>query len=129
MSFKVRDLMITVLPAGIPIAGVGDCLPTEQPHCTHCTDYGCTYCSGTRCTPNCTLSAKDFGDIVNPPELALLKERLKIALAEVEARERVVEESLRPKTLEDFELLEQKLNAALEDIRAQKAALGKNPSK
>jgi hypothetical protein len=35
----------------------------------------------------------------------------------------VIEESLRPKTLADVELLEQKLSAALEEVRTQKAAL------
>jgi hypothetical protein len=126
MSFKVKDLMITVLPAGSPIGwpGPGNICDNNlcTKACTRCTET-CSYCSCTQCTDGCTHSAKDFGDIVNPADLALLKERLKIALAEVEARERVIEESLRPKTLADVELLEQKLSAALEEVRTQKAAL------
>ena len=125
MSFKIKDLMITVLPAGSMLGNIGTIGPCEP--CTkHCTE--CSICTCTQCTQNCTHSAKDFNDLVYPPDLALLKERLKIALAEVEARERVVEESLRPKTLADVELLEQKLTAALEELRATKERLTREAS-
>lgn len=125
MSFKVRDLMITVLPAGSILADPGVFGPCEV--CSKmCTD--CSKCTCTRCTQNCTISAKDFDDLIYPPDLAILKERLKIALAELEARERVVEESLRPKSLADVELLEQKLTAALEELRATKVRLQREAS-
>lgn len=61
-------------------------------------------------------------------DLAALKEELRQALAEVEAQERVMEESMRPQTLEEADELERKLNAALDDLRAQKEELRRRDS-
>lgn len=54
-----------------------------------------------------------------------LKQRLKQALAAAEASEKVQVESEQPGTLEEINLLEQKMTEALEELRRQKAELQK----
>ena len=56
-------------------------------------------------------------------QLAALKAQLQQALSRVEAQERAIEEQMRPQTLGDVEILEQKLVEALEELRARKAEL------
>jgi hypothetical protein len=63
-----------------------------------------------------------------PEELAALKQELRRALGRVEAHERVLDEALQPQTEEDAALLEEKLTAALEDVRARRATLREQAS-
>lgn len=61
--------------------------------------------------------------------LIALRERLRDALAQVEAYQRAVEASLQPQTAEQVDQLEQRLTAALEETRKRKAELQKQPSR
>lgn len=117
MDFLVKDLMISVFPLrGLAAAA-----------CNACTD-----CSGMtdRC-PGCSETvSKGIEDLLtlivnpaSPQSLAMLKEQLRQALAAVEAKERVLHESLRPKTLEEVELLRGHLTAAIEELRERSQEL------
>ncbi|HEY5811937.1 MAG TPA: hypothetical protein VIT23_04715 [Terrimicrobiaceae bacterium] len=119
MIFKVRDLMITVLPES-----VADC------------DAGASGCPNNT---TCTRTREDCVDsedilqltpypVVGDPLLSDLRLQLQHALAltkervpalqtpGVESLERV-EEKLRPQTREQIRELENKLTAALEELR------------
>jgi hypothetical protein len=74
-------------------------------------------------------------DAVNPNplarlrSLAALKKSLQEHLAAVEAMERSTHEDLEPKTRAQFERIETDLQAALDEVRVQKAALQPAPRK
>jgi hypothetical protein len=56
-------------------------------------------------------------------QLATLKQQLRRQLADVEARERELEDQQRPKTLAEVEQLEQRLMEALEKVRAERGEM------
>jgi hypothetical protein len=56
--------------------------------------------------------------------LDLLKQQLQQVLAEVEATERAMAETMQPQTLAEVEELERKLAEALQDLQRRKAELG-----
>ena len=55
--------------------------------------------------------------------LSALKEQLKQQLAEVEKQEQATDESLRPQTVAEADDLQQKLQAALEELKARRKEL------
>jgi hypothetical protein len=109
MHFVVRDLMISVLPLR-PLGGTGGLAGCEAGACTPCSD--CSKC--TLVTPGGHLG----DDVINPDptRLAALKQQLQAALSSVESREKVVLDSLRPKSVAEIEFLRGQLTAALEDL-------------
>ncbi len=52
-----------------------------------------------------------------PEELVTLKAQLQQALANIEAQERVAQEQLRPQTIEQVDLIEQQMTAALDELK------------
>lgn len=129
-SFKVKELMIDVFPAGGPdreCALVSHCIAVTFVDCgltvgrltpLGCDCSRCTFDSGATCpSVSCRSPARqlDF--------LAALKSDLRLSLSRLEAQERALEEELRPRTLADATELEHLLASALEDVRAQKAEL------
>ncbi len=120
MKFIVKDLMISVLPFKPgSFGGECDAGPTCACTCTPCTG-GCSPCSDcSKCTTT-TPGESWWNDIVDPERLAALKAQLTMQLAMVEAREKVVHESLRPKSAAEIQMLESHLTAALEALRAHK---------
>jgi len=54
-----------------------------------------------------------------------LKEELRGALLDIENKERIITAAMRPKSISEIEELEEKLTAALGEIRAQKVKLQK----
>jgi len=62
-------------------------------------------------------------------DLAILKAELQATLSRVEERERVVEESLRPQSLDEVQQLEERLTGALEDLRARRTEIEQAPTK
>jgi hypothetical protein len=125
MAFKVKDLMITVLPPEGKNRGAA---PAACPDCT-LNISGCGYTCGctncTACSVTYTQGRSCFCLIARPEDLTILKEELKQALLNIEIKEREIEEAMRPKTLSEVEELEEKLTAALAEIKAQKAKLRK----
>jgi hypothetical protein len=59
--------------------------------------------------------------------LAVLKQQLQQALAEIDLRERVLAEAMQPQTLAEVEELERKLTDALQDLQTRKAELEEQP--
>jgi hypothetical protein len=76
-------------------------------------------------TPIYTQGRSCFCQIAHPEDLAILKEQLKQALSDIETRERDIQEAMRPKTLSEVEALEERLTAALAEIKVQKTKLRK----
>ena len=68
------------------------------------------------------------GMIASPQNLTELKAQLRQALAQVEAQERAAAESMRPQSLEEVDMLEQKLTEALEELRQHKDELRRRAS-
>lgn len=122
MDFLVKDLMISLFPLrGVTVAACGACTD-----CSSLTD---------RC-PGCSESgSKDIEDLLSPiinpasPQaLAVLKTQLRQVLASVEAKEQVLHDSLRPKSMQEVELLQGHLTAALEELRERSRELSKGAS-
>ena len=68
------------------------------------------------------------GMVVNPQNLAELKSQLRQSLAQVEAQEKVMKENMKPQTVEEVDMLEQKLTEALEELRQHKEELRRKSS-
>jgi hypothetical protein len=166
MAFRIRDLMISVLPSAAAAYAVGcpTCTGTTGqgggcqgctgtiPHaagwgggwgCPTCTGtthdlprFGCMPCTGTThevCTQAAALLACGACTGASPaqPEdlriqaLAQIRQQLQTLLAEIEAEEKRLEEASFPKTTEEAEALEAKLEEALAEVRSRKSGLRK----
>ena len=117
MIFKVKDLMVTVLPdldlQDADTSTVGSCTSEHDRECELSLDI---------------LDLTPYAHI-DPPYLAELRLLLDHALA----RSRVLvpngldlaelENRMRPRRVEDIELLEQQLMSALDELRAQRTEI------
>jgi hypothetical protein len=114
--FVVKDLMVTV------VGQASERFATHSDHCTgSCCLNPCSYpsCDNHSCvvTP---ITGRYGEEVVNPADLAALKEQLQYAIQEVERREDEVRATLVPQSREDIEAAEAQLRAALEDLQALK---------
>ncbi len=145
MAFKIKDLMISVLPPSAgPNVPCGGCsyfithvpiytpaCPPPPPICAGCSVHCSNVCSGSASYPGPWFDpGRPFDRTgTNSIEgLGILKQQLRQAIEEVEIRERVLEETLKPKTLGEVEQLEQLLTEALAELRIRKVEL-QNPGK
>src|ERR1035438_345892 len=94
--FKIKDLMIKVIPAEAERNDLGDF--GKGGYCTVCTDMdscgGCTFitCVGcSQCSPPSGGALQAGQDVINPGDLPALKAQLKRRLAVVEAMEKALE--------------------------------------
>jgi hypothetical protein len=114
MAFKVRDLMISVIPSH----GLGG-------DCNDCT--GACSNSDTDCPGGCSNADSKFHTegcpewVIDPGDLVELQGLLKSALARIELVGS--QPVLRPRTRREADELEAKLVGALETLRAEKARL------
>jgi hypothetical protein len=125
-------------------ACTGGCTQCTSPctyQCSGACTYQCTgYCTNTCTNPsfcgatpnNCGYSAGGCGatrpypfdlDRFDPLALAQLRGELREALARVEAAGRRQDERLMPATIEDVDMLERKLKAALDALRERRVEL------
>jgi hypothetical protein len=126
MAFKVKNLMIQVLPdapgkaqpqPGLAFANACVCLAvwsairTEPPNCRIGTVFQCQI--GPEVI---TLIHLPFAPS-NPEDLATLKAQLQDALTQVEAQEKALNEQMAPQTLEEAKALEGHLVDALAEVR------------
>ena len=141
MTFKVRDLMIDVSSATAQLQCPNYTLIACRFYCTYVVSichYGCSLYYPSVCafgsvthTITCPGSIPDTTPIfqtipqVGGPVLANLKDQLKQALEMAERQEAAQAESQQLQTVADAEMLEKKLNEAIEDVRARKAELQK----
>ena len=58
-----------------------------------------------------------------------LKEQLQAALQAAEAQEKATEESLKPQSVVDVDMLEKKLNEVLDELNVRKSELQKKPAR
>jgi hypothetical protein len=157
MAFRVRDLMIDVAPgtenafACLPYTGLTDCR-----FCTHYQPSIVCYQHSLICPNRSVIDVVDifhtcgttipfdtgrlgtdvlYGDInpvgpqvANPQNLAVLKAQLRQSLAQVEAQEQAMAESMKPQTVEEADMLEQKLTEALDELRQHKEELRRRSS-
>ena len=163
MAFRVRDLVINVVPRTAPCQGESvpiDCdfsscqgisdfcdfmtdfdpCGIATPHCnritfggggpcrppTHCVECTLNVTRGEGCDFHCTNVPSGLTPPLarsRPQELAAVKEQLRRALAEVEAREKATAERMQPQTVEEVEQLEEKLTEALDELRQRKKEL------
>ncbi|MCR8982866.1 hypothetical protein [Brevibacillus laterosporus] len=100
MSFRINDLMITVLPKK---GQISECRP------------GFTSCDGGCSNPNTRFPAEK----VDSNELTEIKEILRHAISRVEAPD--LEHKILPGTCEGIEALEEKLQGALNELRSYMA--------
>jgi hypothetical protein len=69
------------------------------------------------------VSGSNLGDVIalsDPESLVVLRQELEEALAAIEIRERVLAETMQPRTLAEIEELERRLTDALEELQARK---------
>jgi|SRR5271163_2616151 hypothetical protein len=122
MWFRVKDLLLQVGPQEM-----NPDIDTSWIHC-FCTQLVspcgvCTEnasCDGcTVCTPTCATSHPTIARQMSIDNLATLRAELQEQLARVQE----AEERLKPRTAYDFQLIEDGLSAALEEVRRLKAEL------
>lgn len=167
MAFRIRDLMINIIPDRIAGEGGGAGGDTTDPTCDgafscdatcgdscafdfggsgfwQCgwtppvnpcgvTPCGVTPCGATPCgaTPLHRCYTPQSAYWLNPvtkyfataEQLAVLKVQLRKTLAQVEAREAAAEAASRPRTREQAEALEEKLEGAIAEVRDWKKTL------
>jgi hypothetical protein len=105
MPFKIRDLVIHLLPSDLRLPGLG----------AEC-DAGSEVPPGAPPAPDPPGPDAQFLD---PRELVELRVMLQIALAQLGGP--VSEGELRPQAIEDLDEIEKRLTGALEDVRSQRA--------
>jgi hypothetical protein len=147
MRFKVKDLMISTLGKQVcgeaSVEGAFNCTPQcsidlscipSNCGATNCGPTNCGACTGgcSGCTSPATwkdgeAGAEDFSTYMASIEAA--KSRLKRRIAELEAHQKSIEESLTPATLADVEALEAKLKDALQHLARRKDELKKKKKK
>jgi hypothetical protein len=135
MAFRVRDLVINVIPdqggGGLQpfdCPGISNCYPFSSCGRTNaCYPASCRIvsCIDTRCG-GCTLDISRLPGLqqgVTAEDLAALKAQLTQALSEVERAEQVLAESMRPQSIDEVEALEHKLEDALTELKQRKEQL------
>ena len=86
-------------------------------------DWTCSEIPSGACLPCTNITDVQPQRGSGPRELAVLRERLRSALAEVESKQQQQDERLRPRTVGEAEALEGHLNDALAALREQKEQL------
>ncbi|HEY0546414.1 MAG TPA: hypothetical protein VGC91_13635 [Pyrinomonadaceae bacterium] len=129
MPFKFKDLIVTVVPrsrSGVEDSGSG---------CAACSDAGSATVGS--CTSECGMQCLDSGEFIelapynfiDPPYQLELRQLLIYGLAKsnvkvpIQNKIQVLEEQMRPQSLEEIEVLEKHLAAALHELGQQKAKL------
>lgn len=149
MAFRFKDLMVDVLAAGgtpcptvsvDPLQGTPCPTVSVDPAQGICptvsiikTLFGaiCPTLSLTHTTPfacptlSLTLTPAFGAAQVGAESLALLKQQLKQALSEIEAQERAAREPVLPRTLDEADDLERRLQGALKELQDHKKTLQK----
>jgi hypothetical protein len=116
MWFRVKDLLLQVGPQEI-----NPDIDTSWVHCFCTPAYSaCWACTSYDTCNGCTFSTHPvFAGQMAVHNLATLKAELQEQLAQVQE----AEERLKPRTAYDFQLIEDGLTAALEEVRRLKAEL------
>jgi len=127
MAFKLKDLMVDLLPAG----GAAGQNPPAQ--CPQLSAAHCPLPSVAHHCPTPSMNAPEalaqvacpFPSLTNPTgvdaaqlnNLATLKEQLRAQLTQVEAHEQVVHAAAKPQTVDEAQSLLQKLEDAMAELK------------
>ena len=118
MDFIVKDLMISVMPLrGYRLGGFAAA-------CGACTSDSTAPGPCGRGSGGPMENYLDY--VINPASpmvLAALKQQLRETLAAVEAREKVVLQSMRPTSAAEISMLQSHLTAALDELRENATTL------
>jgi hypothetical protein len=141
MAFRVKDLMISVLnkPEGLLECARGTVdpriialTPAFTPRLCNmwtwvvpCPGNSIIPCGGVSCGASDDPIYRLTDYIRTDEELAVLKERLKQRLQEVEELERVRAAEMRPKTLEEVQALKGQVAAAMDELNTMEEELQK----
>lgn len=120
MRFKVKQLMITVMPERIrdikiPGRGVNTHEPSDP---TGCHGISLPPCHNTK-----PWSSSWRDKVVNPADLATLHEQLIVQLDKVEEKQRGFEDKMSPQSIAEIDLLEKHLREALDDLKIKRARI------
>jgi hypothetical protein len=117
------SIIHTIHPCGLIYATV---FPTQ----TACGFGGTQVCFATCLGSETPWNLGLQGDpALGVQQAGSLKEQLKAALQAAEAQEKATEEGLKPQSVADVEMLEKKLNEALDELKVRKTELQKKPVK
>jgi hypothetical protein len=129
-TFKIKDLMIHVLPSEAELAERCGQVTLRTVGCRatvcHISEFrACDADAGCTCTfdsPGCrSVSCQSPG--LQLEYLAILKTELRRTLTRLEIEERALEEEMRPRTAEHVDQAERLLTEALDDLRQQRSGL------
>src|SRR5208283_4932368 len=137
MAFKIKDLMVSILPLGNnppchpPTRRVVYPYPAPpyayNPLCHPPTRY-VEYPYPPPCHPPtwlCLPTVPPDDPTATFQALSILKEQLKQQLAEVEKQQAAIEDCLLPKTIQEVDKLSEKLTEALKELRERRAELSR----
>jgi hypothetical protein len=131
-----KDLYVTLAPRA-----TGVCADSNVPVVPACNIFatyynpikaGCSIIVSTDCSAGCfgppvfspwTIGGTPIYGFGAVQPYGSLKEYLKSALAAEEAREKALEESQKPQTVSEVEMLEEKLKGALQELSIRKTEL------
>lgn len=131
MPFKFKDLIVTVIPRGrFDLAESGG-----SGGCAGCSDAGSATVGS--CTSECGMQCLDSGEFlelspynfIDPPYQLELRQLLLYGLAKnnvgvpIQNKIHVLEEQMRPQSLEEIQFLEKHVASALRELQEQKAQL------
>jgi hypothetical protein len=147
MAFKVKDLMISVIPGEAPEPGApqGDHAQAQDRGWLPCGG-GTVFCGGNSHTtrgpvimcaqgtflvcpgPSHTIppTIKTWFCAMSAEQLADVKSQLMQELAEIEEQENAIRERSEPQTVAEIEALEGKIEGALAELAKRKAELKKH---
>lgn len=106
---------VTLLDCGVSLFGAGSCAEA------------CASCAGCSIELSCGLTRISHPAVCSAAHLeglAVLRTQLTQMLTQLDEREAAIEDMNKPKSVDEVEALEGRLNAALETLAAWKAELG-----
>ncbi len=138
MAFRIKDLMITVLPPGGDLGCAGSVLGGCLMSVAGCLVSACPDIHGSfvaDCTPYASCDAgcsriqsrlvEETVPDLRAAELVLLKAQLMLALQRGELQQRVARVPEQPKTVQEIDLIEKHLQEALKELRGERERFAK----
>jgi hypothetical protein len=124
MAFRVKDLIVNILPPGEgdadglvvfgPVIFCGGAISHHNEKTNRC-------CRPHSRKPQVIVGIDELD--LTRGQLAELKKQLNQALKEIEAQEKSARDTLEPQTLSEVKKLQTKLQAALADLKRRRSAL------
>lgn len=143
MAFRIRDLVVDVWPVGPDVCGITNACPVvsvcpEVPGsvvaggdcgngttCRGCTNTCDGGCSRIQCSDFPEPSRGRFAEVeaLQLAELQLLQAELQVAIRRLDALQKPQIVTVEPTTADEMDILESRLQEAIEDVRERRARL------